>query len=170
MFVVILYKVFKMKYSLIIITLISILGCNAQEVKQETDTIVKYNELTESEKNVIQNKATDAPFSGEYTDKFSNGVYICRQCNNPLYKSDDKFHSNCGWPSFDNEIEGSVTRVTDADGRRTEIICNNCDGHLGHVFLNEGFTEKNTRHCVNTSSLKFIESEEVDNLPTVIRK
>jgi len=114
------------------------------------------NPLTESEKRVILNKGTDRPYTGEFTDKFEGGTYTCRQCDAPLYRSDDKFHSNCGWPSFDDEIEGAVKKIRDADGQRTEIVCAKCEGHLGHVFYGEGFTDKSTRHCVNSTSMKFI--------------
>lgn len=127
----------------------------------------KYNKLTEYEKAVILNKATDRPYTGELTNNKEKGTYICRQCNNPLYLSDDKFESNCGWPSFDDEIKGAVKRVDDIDGMRTEIICNNCQGHLGHVFLDEGFTKKNTRHCVNSTSMIFVPNGK--ELPEVVR-
>ena len=144
-------------------------ACNAQNPNKEVEMEQKYNDLTESEEHVILNKGTDRAHTGQYTDEFDSGVYLCKQCNNPLYKSEDKFRSDCGWPSFDNEIEGAVRRVTDSDGRRTEIICNNCNGHLGHVFLGEGYTTENTRHCVNTSSLQFIPAGEVDKAPEVIK-
>ena len=115
-----------------------------------------WNNLTEKEKHVILNGGTEYPFTGEYENLTSKGVYVCRQCEHPLYESSSKFHSGCGWPSFDDEIKGHVKRILDRDGRRTEIRCANCDGHLGHVFEGERFTEKNTRHCVNSISLKFI--------------
>lgn len=117
---------------------------------------MKINKLTDTEKRIIIEKDTEAPFSGQYENFWEKGTFICRRCNAPLYKSDSKFDAHCGWPSFDQEISGAVKRQIDADGQRTEIICASCGGHLGHVFEGENFTPKNTRHCVNSASLKFI--------------
>lgn len=116
----------------------------------------QYNTLTEAEKRVLLEKGTERPFSGELLENTRSGMYVCKQCNAPLYRSDDKFNASCGWPAFDDEIEGAVERRPDDDGRRTEIVCSNCGGHLGHVFLGEGYTVKNTRHCVNSIAMKFI--------------
>ena len=127
-----------------------------------------YNDLNEEEKRIIISKGTEMPGSGALLKNKSEGTYICRQCNAALFGSEHKFESNCGWPSFDDEIEGAVKRQVDADGSgRVEIVCANCDGHLGHVFEGERFTEKNTRHCVNSVSMKFV--KEGDELPSMIK-
>ena len=116
----------------------------------------EYNELTPEEQFIIERKGTEYPFSGEYDNFYETGLYICRRCNAELYTSDSKFDAHCGWPAFDQEIVGAVNRLPDPDGVRIEIECANCRGHLGHVFLGERLTELNTRHCVNSLSIKFI--------------
>ena len=124
---------------------------------------MKLNQLTPQESYVIVNKGTEPPFNGIYEDHWMEGTYICRRCDAQLYHSEDKFDARCGWPSFDDEIPGAVKRSLDADMRRTEITCANCGAHLGHVFEGEQFTPKNTRHCVNSLSMKFVPKEKDGN-------
>jgi len=126
-----------------------------QQINTEMDT-AKYNKLTPEEEYVILHKGTERPFTGKLLNNEEKGTYTCKRCNAPLYNSEDKFESDCGWPSFDNEIAGAVKRIPDPDGMRTEIVCANCGGHLGHVFIGERLTSKNTRHCVNSVSMNFV--------------
>ena len=130
---------------------------------QNKDSNMDYfNKLNEQERSIIVDKGTEAPFSGEYNDFFEKGHYICRACETPLYKSSSKFNSNCGWPSFDEEIENAIIKTPDNsyNMQRIEICCAKCNGHLGHVFYGEKYTAKNTRHCVNSLSLRFIPDKE----------
>lgn len=143
-------KEFGMKLFILFILIITTM--NAIDLKPWNGKIEK---LSDEERHVIINKGTERPFSGKYTDEKSQGIYTCKLCGAELYNSKDKFDSHCGWPSFDDAIQGAVKRVPDADGRRVEIVCANCGAHLGHVFEGEGFTQKNTRHCVNSISLNL---------------
>ena len=120
------------------------------------------------EKNIIEHRGTEAPFSGEYDAHFVPGTYICRRCNTPLYDAKTKFDAGCGWPAFDDNFPDAVTRLVDEDGRRTEIRCAHCDAHLGHVFIGEGLTDKDTRHCVNSLSMRFV--QEGTALPSVLNE
>ena len=124
------------------------------------------NKLTAEEERIIVHKGTERPFSGEYDHFFKDGTYVCRRCNNPLFTAKAKFDSGCGWPSFDENFPNAVKRLPDPDGYRTEIECANCGAHLGHVFLGERLTAKNTRHCVNSLSIRFIAKDK--ELPPVL--
>jgi methionine-R-sulfoxide reductase len=144
------------RFGIIVIVLLSI-NVNGQDKNNEKNNkVMKFNELSNFEKSIIEGKGTERPFTGIYYNFNEKGTYLCKKCNTPLYRSADKFDAHCGWPSFDDEIKGAIKRTTDADGRRVEITCANCGAHLGHVFLGEGYTQKNTRHCVNSASLNFL--------------
>ena len=140
---------------LIIISCLFLTSGSAQDITPKTNQ-AKLNKLTPEEERVILHKGTERPFTGKYNDFFETGTYLCKQCGAPLYKSADKFKSECGWPSFDGEIKGAVNRIPDADGFRTELVCAACGAHLGHVFTGEHLTSKNIRHCVNSVSLVFV--------------
>ena len=140
-----------MKFTLIFILILTMIEASNLQSLEE-----KINQLTEEEKRVLLHKGTERPFIGKYTDEKSRGIYTCKLCDAPLFDSSAKFDSRSGWPSFDDALEGAVKRVPDSDGRRVEIVCANCGAHLGHVFEGEGFTSKNTRHCVNSISLNLV--------------
>jgi peptide methionine sulfoxide reductase msrA/msrB len=139
-----------------IITILLIITMSTNSFSQEK---LSYNNLSKQESEIINNKGTEAPFTGKYTDYSGNGTYVCKKCGSALYYSSSKFKSDCGWPSFDDEIKGAVKRFPDPDGMRIEIECANCGAHLGHVFTGERFTSKNVRHCVNSLSLDFVPSQ-----------
>jgi peptide methionine sulfoxide reductase msrA/msrB len=140
-----------MKYLINTILLLFIMA--SQSFSQEK---LSYNDLTKAESSVIKYKATETPFTGKYDDFFVDGTYVCKQCGAALFRSTSKFRSDCGWPSFDDEIKGAILRIPDSDGIRTEIVCANCGAHLGHVFMGEGYTPKNVRNCVNSVSMDFV--------------
>ncbi len=136
---------------------IIVVETSGQNIKND----IEMRELTKEEKRVIEDKGTEAPFVGIYTDHNIEGIYSCRRCGEDLFLSDDKFASSCGWPSFDGEVRGAVKRIPDADGHRTEIVCARCDAHLGHIFEGEGLTTKNVRYCVNSISMDFKPLEQI---------
>lgn len=127
-----------------------------KETPSKTNNNMEWNKLTKEEEDIIVRKGTEYPGTGKYDKFFETGTYTCKRCNSPLYRSDSKFDAHCGWPAFDDEIKGAVKRIPDADGQRTEIVCSHCSAHLGHVFIGEGLTAKNTRHCVNSVSMNFV--------------
>lgn len=143
-------RMMKTIYKFVIILILSVMA-NKMSGQEE-----RFNFLSEFETYVIENKGTERAWTGKYTNMKEDGTYLCKKCGQALFRSDDKFDSHCGWPSFDDEIPGSIKRIPDADGMRTEIVCANCGGHLGHVFEGEGFTDKDLRHCVNSVSVDFV--------------
>jgi len=148
-----------MRHFLILLVLLgSILGANGDFAPWQT----KIKTLSTLEKDVLLHKATEAPFSGKYVHTKEEGVYRCKVCDTPLYRSSDKFTAHCGWPSFDDAIKGAIKEIPDKDGHRTEIVCATCGAHMGHVFKGEGYTSKNTRHCVNSVSLNFSKKSQTD--------
>jgi peptide methionine sulfoxide reductase msrA/msrB len=155
-----------MKTLFLIIQLILLLYTSCSQTSNQKT--MEFNKLTPEEERVIIKKGTEQPFTGKFYDFKEKGTYICKRCNTPLYRSDEKFDAHCGWPSFDDEIKGAVKRIADADGTRTEIVCANCGAHLGHVFTGEGFTDKNTRHCVNSISMNFIPAGQETKTDTAI--
>jgi peptide-methionine (R)-S-oxide reductase len=138
------------------------------QIDRETLEDMKYNELTPDQEKVIVHKATEAPFTGEYDDFYQDGTFVCRRCNAPLFSSKSKFNAGCGWPAFDEGFPNAIRRLPDPDGIRTEVECENCGAHLGHEFVGEGFTEKDTRHCVNSLSIRFIPKGK--ELPAIIHE
>jgi peptide methionine sulfoxide reductase msrA/msrB len=155
---------------ILVLSILTVAGCTQPREKTEVvnQNNMKIKQLTPDEERVIVNKETEAPFTGKYEKFNESGTYVCKRCGTPLYRSTDKFDANCGWPAFDDEISGAVKHIPDADGMRTEIVCAACGAHLGHIFLGEGFTDKNTRHCVNSISLDFVPSGAVKLADTAI--
>ena len=146
-----------MKQTVIFILIVLSITVSGQDKnKQKNSTTMKFNELNDFERSVIEGKGTERPFTGLYYKFEEKGTYLCKKCNAPLYRSTDKFDAHCGWPSFDDEIAGAIKKTKDVDGLRTEISCTKCGAHLGHVFTGENLTNKDIRHCVNSVSMEFI--------------